>query len=191
MKLNVEPCRRRSWDCILTDGAGARVATTQGASPAGFCGLLPRVDGSIQINIGALAQVLRVEDHSRRWVLTDARGRQLATAIAHGSKMYVRFAVQGVTVRWAPAAGRHRHLEALWHEGKGGKKLSMLPVGTFQRISGFRCRCTAEFNDDALSIEAQLFLTWLGVRFLQDDRQRQSHAGHYYASPTNCSAGGC
>lgn len=174
MKLSIEPRKRRSWDCIITDEAGAQVATTTRATPAKLCGLIPRVDGAIEMGNGAPAAVLRVQAHSKRWVLVDAEGRQLAAAVASGRKMYVTFAVQGGTVRWAPAGGFHRHLEALRHEGKGGKKLSKQPLGTFKRHSCTRCKCTGEFDDRALSVEAQLFLAWLGIQHVKNERERQA-----------------
>lgn len=175
MKLQIEPRKRRSWDCVITDGSGARVATTSRATSAELCGLVPRKDGSIAMGNGAPAAVLRVEARSKRWVLVDAGGQQRATARASGRKVYVTFAGPEGTVRWAPAGGWHRHLEALRQEGKGGKKLSRQPLGTFKRTSGSRCRCTAEFDDAALSVEAQLFLTWLGVQLLHDARRKAVH----------------
>lgn len=174
MKLGIEPREHRSWDCVITDEAGAQVATTARATPAKLCGLFPRVDGAITMGNGAPATVLRVEAYSKRWVLLDAGGQQRATAIASGKKMYVTFAGPEGTVRWAPAGGFHRHLEALRHQGKGGKKLSTQSLGTFKRHSCTRCKCDAEFDDGALSVEAQLFLAWLGVQHVKNERDRQA-----------------
>jgi len=171
MKLLIVPSGRRSWSCNVTDGAGTQVATTSAAKRAGLCGFLPEVDGLISMSNGAPAAVLRVEPHSRKnWVLMDAGGRRLATTRSTGEKVYVTFARSGVTVRWARAGAWHRHLEALRHQGKGGQKLSTQPLGTFKRTRG-RCDCAAEFDDGALSVEAQLFLTWLGVQLLRDTPQ--------------------
>lgn len=176
MKLNIKPLKRRSWKTIITDEGGAQVATTSPATPAELCGLLDRVDGIIDppgggVGSGALVTSLRVEAHSVGWVLVDGQGRQIGVATRLSSfrhNVYVTFAGEAGTVRWAPARGWHRRLEAVRHEGRGGKELSATPVGTFERASCTRCTCTADFDDGVLPVEAQIFLTWLGVQLLRD-----------------------
>lgn len=77
MKLSIEPRQRRSWDCVITDGTGGRVATTARATPAALCGLISKVYGAIVRGNGAPAAALRVEAHEGRWLLVDKGGRHL------------------------------------------------------------------------------------------------------------------